>query len=64
MRPRESDFNWGDAVRSCSTCIQPISKEPKCGLCCGPYSTTTRYERMADELRYNRTQTPQVQGKA
>ena len=29
---------------TCDNCAQSVSKDPKCGLCCGPIANTTRWE--------------------
>jgi len=34
----------------CSNCVHSKSVEPKCGLCCGPDSPTTKYERAVHVL--------------
>ncbi len=31
-------------TRTCENCAQSVSKDPKCGLCCGPIATITRWE--------------------
>ncbi len=32
------------AAPTCDNCAQSVSRDPKCGLCTGPTTSTTRWE--------------------
>jgi hypothetical protein len=31
-------------LRTCENCAQSVSRDPKCGLCCGPVADITRWQ--------------------
>lgn len=30
-------------LKTCSNCAHSVSSDPKCGMCCGAYKSTTRW---------------------